>query len=98
MSTHAARPRVHERVGLKLRVTSHWAWLAIGLVVAFAVPFLLADLLALNRDLFYGLYALAVFELFWLWTRSTGFDFIAAVRRRWLTASLIGLAAAGFSA
>ena len=95
MSTHAARPPAHQHVGLRPLVTSHWTWLAIGLIVAFAVPFLLADLLALNRDLFYGLYALAVFELFWLWTRSTGFDFIAAVRRRWLAASLLGLAAAG---
>jgi hypothetical protein len=95
MSTHAARPRAHEHVGLKLRVTSQSAWLAIGLVVAFAVPFLLADQLAINRDLFYGLYALAVFELFWLWTRSTGYDFVATVRRRWLVATLLGLAAAG---
>jgi len=95
MSTHAARPRVHERVGLKLRVTSHWAWLAIGLVVAFAVPFLLADQLAIDRDLFYGVYALAVFELFSLWTRSTGYDLVAALRRRWVVATVLGLAAAG---
>jgi hypothetical protein len=32
-------------------------WLAGGFVLAFAVPFLLADVLDLNRDLFYGLYA-----------------------------------------
>jgi hypothetical protein len=86
---------VHERVGLKLRVTSHWAWLAIGLVVAFAVPFLLADQLAIDRDLFYGVYALAVFELFSLWTRSTGYDLVAALRRRWVVATVLGLAAAG---
>jgi hypothetical protein len=47
---HPPRPRRHR----------HWAWLAAGLPFAFAVPFLLADMLDLNRDLFYGLYALAV--------------------------------------
>ena len=44
----------------KLRRKRHWAWLAVGFPFAFAVPFLLADVLDLNRDLFYGLYALAV--------------------------------------
>ena len=45
----------------------------------FAVPFVLADVLEINRDLFYGLYALAVFGLFALWSRSTGYDLVAAV-------------------
>jgi hypothetical protein len=95
MSTHAAGPHAPSRVTVGLRVTSQWAWLAIGLVVAFAVPFLLADRLDINRDLFYGLYALAVAALFWLWSRSTGYDLVAAARRRWLAALLLGLAAAG---
>ena len=50
----------------------HWAWLAGGFVLAFAVPYLLADVFEINRDLFYGLYALAVIGLFALWSRSTG--------------------------
>jgi hypothetical protein len=66
---------------VRLGVSVHWAWLAGGFVVAFAVPFLLADLI--NRDLFYGLYAIAVFGLIGLWARSTGYDLVAAVKRRW---------------
>ena len=33
--------------------------------------------------------------LFALWSRSTGYDLVAAVKRRWLAALLLGLAAAG---
>jgi len=94
MSTHALN-RHGGRVGVRLGASVHWAWLAGGFVIAFAVPYLLADVLAINRDLFYGLYALAVVGLFALWSRSTGYDLVAAAKRHWLTAVLLGLAAAG---
>jgi hypothetical protein len=61
---------------------------------AFAVPYVLADVLGINRDLFYGLYALAVILLFALWSRSTGYDLVAAAKRRWVAASVLGLAMA----
>ena len=97
MSTHAVGTRMSGRVGV-LRISVHWAWLAGGFVVAFAVPFLLADVLEINRDLFYGLYALSVVGLFALWSRSTGYDLVAAAKRRWLLALALGLAAAGVMA
>lgn len=50
----------------------HWLWLLAGFPFAFAVPFVLADLLALDRDLFYGLYALAVGCFVAAWARDTG--------------------------
>jgi hypothetical protein len=93
MTTHAlGRATVEARAWHGLSV--HWAWLAVGLAVAFAVPFVLADVLAIDRDLFYGVYALSVAGLFWAWARSTGYDLVAAVKRRWLAAVLLGLAAA----
>src|SRR5215204_3949677 len=49
----------------------HWLWLLAGFPFAFAVPFLLADTLELNRDLFYGLYALAVAGFVAGWARNT---------------------------
>jgi hypothetical protein len=58
------------------------------------VPYLLADVLDINRDLFYGLYAVAVFGLLAVWSRSTGYDLVAASRRHWVAATLLGLAAA----
>ena len=53
------------------RQKRHWAWLAAGFPFAFSVPFLLADQLDLNRDLFYGLYALAVAGFVAAWARDT---------------------------
>jgi membrane protease YdiL (CAAX protease family) len=93
MSTHAVR---HEaRVGVRLGTSVHWAWLAGGYVVAFAVPFLLADVLDINRDVYYGLYALVVVTLFTLWARSTAYDLLAACKRQWLWAIGLGLLFAG---
>jgi D-alanyl-D-alanine carboxypeptidase len=54
-------------------------WLAAGFPFAFAVPFVLADTLTLDRDLFYGLYALAVAVFVGAWAWHTG------LRRRDLT-------------
>ena len=82
MSTHALGRRASPRVAAQARVSAHWAWLAGGFVVAFAVPLLFADLLEINRDLFYGLYAMAVFGLIGLWARATGYDLVAASKRR----------------
>ena len=94
MTTHAiGRSSVETRVWHGLSV--HWAWLAGGFALAFAVPYVFADVVEINRDLFYGIYALSVIGLFWLWSRSTGYDLLEAARRRWLAALLLGLAAAG---
>ena len=95
MTTHAVGRQAHGQAGVRLGVSAHWAWLAGGYAVAFAVPYLLADVLVVNRDLFYGLYALAVIGLFAAWSRSTGYDLVAAVKRRWILAVALGLAAAG---
>lgn len=61
----------------------HLRWLAGGLAAGFAVPYVLADLLEVHRDLFYGMHALAVVMLFVGWARSTGQSIAAMARRRW---------------
>ena len=48
-----------------------WLWILAGFPFAFAVPFLLADTFGLNRDVFYGLYALAVAAFIAAWARDT---------------------------
>ena len=94
MATHAVGHHAPAEVRVWHRLSVHWAWLAGGFAVAFAVPYVLADVLEINRDLFYGLYALVVFGLFALWSRSTGYDLVAASKRHWIAATLLGLAAA----
>jgi hypothetical protein len=94
MSTHSVGPEARPTRLATIAVSPHWAWLAVGLGVAFGVPFLFADLLDVNRDVFYGLYALSVIALFALWSRSTGYDLRAAGRRHWPLALILGLATA----
>jgi hypothetical protein len=94
MSTHALRHADRGEVE-RLGVSVHWIWLAGGLLAAFAVPFLLADVARLDRDLYYGLYALFAVGLFLTWARSTGYDLAAGVRRRWVVAVALGAAAGG---
>jgi di/tricarboxylate transporter len=60
-----------------------WPWLLSGAVVAFAIPFLFADLLGMNRDIYYGLYMLAVAALCVAWARRTRVDVRSMVLRRW---------------
>jgi hypothetical protein len=83
---------------VRLGVSAHWVWLAGGFVVAFAVPFLFADLLEINRDLFYGVYAIAACGLIGLWARSTGYDLVVAIKRRWACAIGLGAVCAGVMA
>lgn len=92
MSAHALGRVSRSDAGVRLGVSAHWIWLGAGFVVAFAVPFVFADRLELNRDIFYGLHAAAVLALLGAWARATGYDLVAAVRRRWPWA--LGLGAA----
>ncbi len=98
MGAYAFGSRVRRRAWARGELGSHWAWLAGGAVLAFAVPFLLADRLELDRDLYYGLYALAVAALFAGWARSTGYDLGAAVARRWPWAVGLGILVAAILA
>ena len=91
MATHAVHHRADVRAGVDL-LRSHWAWLPGGIVLAFAVPYVLADLIEINRDLYYGIYALFTVSLFVAWARATGYDLRSALRRHLVWA--IGLGAA----
>ena len=77
----------------------HWLWLVAGFPFAFAVPFLLADTLDLNRDLFYGLYALAVASFVAAWARDTRLNRLDLLRNwRWgLALGAVGAAALAFN-
>lgn len=92
-------PQATEPPGLVRKVARrrHWAWLIAGFPFAFAVPFLLADQLDLNRDLFYGLYALAVATFVVAWARDTRLtrrDFT----RNWRWGIVLGAAGAAVMA
>ena len=95
MGTHAFGARGEHRDVARVALSAHWLWLAGGLGLAFALPYLLTDVAAVNRDLFYGLYALMVIGLLGAWSRSTGYDLVAAATRHWVAALLLGIVAGG---
>ncbi|MET0762888.1 MAG: hypothetical protein ABWZ63_11235, partial [Thermoleophilaceae bacterium] len=72
-------------------------WLIGGMSVAFLVPFVLADQLAVQRDLYYAVYIGAVVGLFVGWTRDTGQSPREMIARRWRLAVGLGLVAAAVS-
>jgi hypothetical protein len=80
MSTRVIRYRPPPHAG-RLAVTpavEHGLWLAGGLLLAFLIPFVLADTLEINRDLYYGLYAAGVIGYVTLWARADALDLVPA--------------------
>ena len=59
------------------------AWLAGGTVVSFLIPFVLADRLDLQRDVYYGIYIGAVAGLFAAWAHDTNRSLREMCARRW---------------
>lgn len=80
------------RAGLRAAPRRHVAWLAAGAAASFLVPFVLADQLNLQRDVYYGIYAVAVFALFMGWARDTGQSLREMCGRRTRIAVGLGLA------
>ena len=91
MGTQAFGDHRAVRGHLRAHISPHLIWLGGGFLLAFAMPFLLTDVLDMNRDVFYLVYALAVAGLFYGWSHTTGYDLAAAVRRHWLWAVGLGL-------
>lgn len=73
----------------------HLRWLVGGFAFAFLVPFVLADVLDLPRDLYYAVYVVGVAAFFGLWARATGQSLGEMARHRWVLALVLGLAVAG---
>jgi hypothetical protein len=72
---------------------NQWLWLCGGLLFAFVVPYLFADLLDVPRDLYYAIYSLSVFTLFGAWIRACRLDVRAFFGRNWQWAAGLGLLA-----
>jgi peptidoglycan/LPS O-acetylase OafA/YrhL len=80
------------------RAHHQWEWLLAGLALAFALPYLLTDLFTINRDLYYGIYALFVFGFFALWLRVAVDTPRALLTRHWRWGALLGVIFAGVTA
>jgi hypothetical protein len=63
--------------------SSQWAWLGAGLVFAFLIPYVFADVLGVPRDGYYAIYIVSALTFTALWLRGTGQDPRALLRRNW---------------
>jgi hypothetical protein len=95
MGTHALEGRSGSSVRIGAAAGKHLRWLLGGFAFAFLVPFVLADLLELPRDLYYALYIVGVGAFFGLWAHATGQSLGEMLRRRWVLALVLGLTVAG---
>ena len=75
----------------------HFAWFVCLVVASFLVPFVLADRLELQKDVYYGLYGLGAVGLFVAWARNTGQSIPEMLFRHRTLAIGLGLLFAGFS-
>ena len=98
MSTYAHRTATRPAHRTRSPATIHLAWLGGGLALGFLVPYLLADLLELPKDLYYGLYSAFAVGLFLAWARSMGQSLGDMLRRRLPWAVALGVAFAGVMA
>jgi hypothetical protein len=94
MGTHAIERDTRVSARLAAGAGQHLVWLVSGFAFAFLVPFVLADLLELPRDLYYAIYVVGVAAFFGLWVRTTGQSLGEMIRRRWVLALVLGLAVA----
>jgi hypothetical protein len=90
-SVHAPiRGHTRTRGAFEAAAWRHLAWLGSGMALAFLVPFVFADTLEIQRDVYYGLYALFVGGLFVAWAYDTGQSLRAMVMRRWRLMLVLG--------
>jgi hypothetical protein len=75
----------------------HLVWLGCGLAISFVVPFVLADTLTVQRDLYYGIHGAIVLALFAGWMRDTGQSLGELCARRWRRALALGALGAAAS-
>lgn len=92
--TGATKPSAADPVSAR----RHFAWLVGGMAVSFLVPFIVADQLGVQRDLYYAVYVAAVVGLFVAWARDTRQPLREMFSRHWRLAGVLGVAFAAISA
>lgn len=78
--------------------TAQLRFLAGGALLAFALPFVFTDLVKIDRDLYYGIYAGAVCALFALWLRGAGRPVRQVLTRNWRAALALAILFGGVMA
>ena len=102
MASTATRPRQSLQAAAStiapVAARRHAAWLLGGMVIAFLVPFVVADQLEVQRDLYLAVYVAAVVGLFAGWVRDTRQPLHKLLSRRLRLAIALGVAFGGIGA
>ena len=72
MTTQALDKRDSRLLKVPAAATQQLRWLGAGRALGFLIPYVFAATLDTPRDLYYGIYALAVVGFFALWARASG--------------------------
>ena len=88
-------PREARTEARQQRAAAQAVWLLGGAVFAFLVSFVFADVISLQRDFFYGLYALSVGVFIAAWARHTGLRRRQLLVRNWRWGLVLGVLGAG---
>jgi hypothetical protein len=91
VSTHAIQTRFGVDHRLPPAARRQARWILGGLAGGFVVPFVLADRLALQKDVYYGVYGIAVMAFLVAWARGTDQPVREPLARRWRLALLLGV-------
>jgi D-alanyl-D-alanine carboxypeptidase len=70
---------------------NQWRWLAAGLALVFAIPFVLTDLISINRDLYYGVFIGGVVTFVAAWLGCGVASPRALLTRNWRSGIAFGL-------
>jgi len=73
----------------------HWYWLVAGLVLSFLIPFVLTDLVSINRDVYYGVYIGAIFGFVGLWLQYANRSARTLLTRNWRSGIALGVVFCG---
>ena len=73
-------------------------WLVGGMAVGFVVPFVFADRMGIQRDVYYGIYGVAVISFLTMWMRFTHQNLGEMIHRRLTAAIVLGVVFAGVMA
>jgi hypothetical protein len=87
--------RVHPHLHVSAGVSEQLPWLIGGFALGFLMPFVFADQLGMQRDLYYGVYMATAVVFFALWARGTRVSLWAMATRRWPLAIALGVICAG---
>ena len=91
MSIHAIEHPARPSARLPVAARRQLPWIAVGVAIGFLVPFVFADRLSIQRDVYYAIYAVVVLGFIGAWAHATEQPLREMARRRWRLAVLLGL-------